>query len=103
MNIKKLNISFDPVTGKILFDIDVDGISCRGRVDVPRSIDGPSGTPVPTGEGLTELLYLIEEGCQKIRRKIAEKELKMKSAECEIIDDYTAARSALMRSKNESN
>ncbi|MBQ3182390.1 MAG: hypothetical protein IJB57_01860 [Clostridia bacterium] len=60
MNIKKLNISFDPVTGKILFDIDVDGISCHGNVDTRKS------------ENLIDVLYSIEEGCQRIRRKIGE-------------------------------
>ncbi len=62
MNIKKLNISYDTVTSKIMFDIDVDGVTCHGSVDVRKS------------EDLTDLLYAIEEGCQKIRRKIGTKD-----------------------------
>ena len=70
MNIKKFKIDYSPVEGKIVFDIDADGVTCNGSVDVN---DGPSGTPVPTGEGLLDLLYRVEEGCQKLRRSIIKK------------------------------
>ena len=62
MNIKKFNIGFDSRSGKILFDLDVDGITCSGGVDVRKS------------EDLTDLLYAIEDGCQRLRRKIGTKD-----------------------------
>lgn len=62
MNIKKFNIGLDERSGKIRFDLEVDGVRCHGNVDV-RSL-----------EDLTDLLFAIEDGCQRLRRKLGTKE-----------------------------
>ncbi len=61
MNIKKFKIDYDPVAGKIVFDIDAGGITCHGDVDTSKLND------------VQDLLYTVEESCQKIRRGVANK------------------------------